>query len=167
MWFIAGCLMAGAVVGISNYFIVKFTIRKTLANLASAFEELADKESDLTVRLDVLTKDEIGEIATLFNAFVGKLQQVVKSVTENVAVVTSSSYEFSRCSQEMHTGASSCARSRMTLQSLVGQLTTQMSTARTSMEQDASSANQLAKAIGQIADSVSHHCRKVAHNLDR
>jgi methyl-accepting chemotaxis protein len=155
IWFILGCLVAGALVGISNYFIVKYTIQKTLINLMNALEELADRESDLTLRLDVLTRDEIGNIARFFNTFVAKLQKVIHAISGNITVVTSSSSNLSNFSKQMHSGAAAMRVKSETVSSSVEKLSSNMTSVAAAMEQNSSSTTQLASAIEQIAFSVS------------
>ena len=80
IWFIAGCLGAGAIVGITNYFIVRFTVRKTVVQLNDALRHLNAENGDLTIRLTPGTQDEIGETRRNFNEFLERVHETVTKI---------------------------------------------------------------------------------------
>ena len=61
---------------------------KPLRMLRDALELIATGNADLTRRLTVYKEDELGEIATLFNSFLARLQGVIASVKGNARSVT-------------------------------------------------------------------------------
>ncbi|MFZ5632939.1 MAG: methyl-accepting chemotaxis protein [Bacillota bacterium] len=69
------------------YFIMR-SLKDTLAPLVERLKEAEESHADLTVRLPVVTTDEIGSISYLFNRLLKNLSGVfekVKQNTENVA----------------------------------------------------------------------------------
>jgi len=68
-------------------------------------KDIAQGEGDLTVRLNLDSKDEIGELSTWFDAFVGKLQTVIKNVKQSSREVSAASGNISSASEQMATGA--------------------------------------------------------------
>ena len=72
-------LVIAFVVGI---FVVNFAI-KPLKKVGSAIKEIASGEADLTKRLPVGTKDEIGNLASGFNDFTEKLQAIVSELKDS------------------------------------------------------------------------------------
>jgi len=67
-------------------FIALFFIQKALAplqTLSSSMEALSKGDGDLTQRIKVDTKDEIGQLATHVNAFIAKLQEIVKDIARS------------------------------------------------------------------------------------
>lgn len=61
-----------------------------LENLGGVLEELATGDADLSKRIKLLSKDEIGELVTSFNTFIEKLQTIVaktKSTKERLKTV--------------------------------------------------------------------------------
>ena len=60
-------------------FVVNFAI-KPLQNVGSAIKEIASGDADLTRRLPVGTKDEIGKLAAGFNDFTEKLRSIVSEL---------------------------------------------------------------------------------------
>ena len=53
---------------------------RPLANLLSRIEDISHGDGDLTQRLDVQSRDELGQVANVFNQFVAKLQQTLQRV---------------------------------------------------------------------------------------
>ena len=55
-------------------------VTRPLHNLLYRIEQIADGDGDLRVRLDVLSKDELGKLSHAFNRFLDKLQPLIKEV---------------------------------------------------------------------------------------
>ena len=55
-------------------------ITYTLLCILTRIEDIADGEGDLTARIDVTSKDELGKVAMAFNRFIAKLQNVVEDL---------------------------------------------------------------------------------------
>lgn len=56
------------------------SICKSLNNVISSLQNIAQDNGDLTVRLETKNKDEIGDLVFWFNSFIEKLQGVIKDV---------------------------------------------------------------------------------------
>jgi len=55
-------------------------VTRPLENLLHRIEQIADGDGDLRVRLDVLSRDELGKLSIAFNRFLDKLQPLIKEV---------------------------------------------------------------------------------------
>lgn len=55
-------------------------VTRPLHKLLERIEQIADGDGDLRVRLDVLSKDELGKLSDAFNRFLDKLQPLIKEV---------------------------------------------------------------------------------------
>lgn len=64
-------------------FIIHFVIKKPLQNFIKIVKDLAQGEGDLTKRVEVYSRDELGEIARYFNQFIEKVKQTIISVKES------------------------------------------------------------------------------------
>ena len=60
---------------------------RPLANLLSRIEDISHGDGDLTQRLDVQSRDELGQVANAFNQFVAKLQQTLQRVISQASDV--------------------------------------------------------------------------------
>ncbi|AUY08256.1 MULTISPECIES: methyl-accepting chemotaxis protein [Aeromonas] len=57
-------------------------VTRPLADAVAALNDIADGDGDLTQRLKVQSKDEVGQLAAAFNRFVERIQSVVSQVGE-------------------------------------------------------------------------------------
>jgi methyl-accepting chemotaxis protein len=67
-------------------FIALFFIQRALSplqTLSRSMEALSKGDGDLTQRIPVDSKDEIGELATHVNAFIAKLQEIVRDIANS------------------------------------------------------------------------------------
>ncbi|MCP3900657.1 MAG: methyl-accepting chemotaxis protein, partial [Desulfobacteraceae bacterium] len=80
-------------------------IIKPIQKVAIALKDISEGDGDLTKRIDITTKDEIGELADSFNKFVGKLNDIIADVSMNSETVTAASGELLSVSDQMSEGA--------------------------------------------------------------
>lgn len=73
-------IFLGIVVSVSVCITLIKTITKSLGKVTDKLEELAKGDADLTKRIPVLSKDEVGKLSQNFNAVLEKLNQLVKGV---------------------------------------------------------------------------------------
>ncbi len=95
----ASLLTAVAIVIIA--FLVGRSIAAPMTHLAGAMKDLADGDGDLTFRLKVQAKDEVGQVAESVNAFLAKLQSVMRDVAGNASTLSASSDELARISDRL------------------------------------------------------------------
>ena len=65
------------VVAVITLILINRTVLGPLKHLANAMEDLNRGTGDLTVRLNIERKDEIGRVASAFNGFVGRIRELV------------------------------------------------------------------------------------------
>ena len=77
--------------GLLVVWLVGYGIARPLRQMVGMLDNIAKGEGDLTVRLQVDRKDELGQIAAGFNAFLAKLQTMIAAVVTSVQQVSDSS----------------------------------------------------------------------------
>ncbi|MCS3456963.1 methyl-accepting chemotaxis protein [Aeromonas sp. BIGb0405] len=65
-----------------------------LRNMQQALANIADGEGDLTQRLSIHSRDEIGALGTAFNRFISRVHQIVGDVSQTVVAVQSASTQL-------------------------------------------------------------------------
>lgn len=65
-------------------FFINVITLKPITNISKQMMEIASGEADLTQRLTVKKKDEIGKLSEGFNAFVATLQEIISQLKSNV-----------------------------------------------------------------------------------
>ncbi|MFC4863610.1 methyl-accepting chemotaxis protein [Pseudomonas sp. MAHUQ-62] len=65
-------------------------VTRPLHNLLERIEQIADGDGDLRVRLEVLSRDELGKLSQAFNRFLDKLQPLIREVSRVTGEVADS-----------------------------------------------------------------------------
>lgn len=76
-----------------------------IGQFVTMLKDVAEGEGDLTVRIDVASQDELGEMANWFNMFIERLQNIIRSVKESAQQVTNAAGSISAASEQMAAGA--------------------------------------------------------------
>ncbi|MBL7648108.1 MAG: Cache 3/Cache 2 fusion domain-containing protein [Candidatus Hydrogenedentes bacterium] len=76
-------------------------ISRPLAAAAAMLKDIAQGEGDLTRRLEIQTKDEVGEMALWFDTFIAKLQGIVGNIAGNSQSLAGASEELSSIAQAL------------------------------------------------------------------
>ncbi|MBU5590903.1 type IV pili methyl-accepting chemotaxis transducer N-terminal domain-containing protein [Clostridium sp. MSJ-4] len=79
------------IVTVVSFIVIKKTIIAPIENLKNRMKDIADGEGDLTQRIIINNRDEVGELAYWFNLFI----ENVHSIIENVVVTSESTKETS------------------------------------------------------------------------
>jgi len=82
------------------YFVSAFIV-KNLLTIQNAADDLASSDGDLTKRMPVIGKNEIGELAVQINSFIAKVQETVREAKENGSENASVSAELSATALEI------------------------------------------------------------------
>ncbi|MBU1863646.1 MAG: methyl-accepting chemotaxis protein [Candidatus Omnitrophica bacterium] len=114
-------------------------INKTVAML----KDIAQGEGDLTRRLEVTSKDEIGDLAKWFNTFIKKLESIIGQVKAASNQLAGGAHEISESTQKISDGAQQQSASFEELSSSVQQNAA-----------NASTANEIAQATSKNAEGV-------------
>lgn len=81
------CLILSLIIGLNR----AHAIVKPINEVNTMLEEIADGKGDLSKRIDVKSKDEIGELADHFNGFISKINELIKSIQKTADMLSDSS----------------------------------------------------------------------------
>jgi len=150
-------LMVVAIALISVTFILVFSIRKfvrPINSAASGLKDIAQGEGDLTMRLPVTTKDEVGELSTWFNLFIEKLQHIIRDVSGGVHTLSSSSTELSQIANDMNQGSNQAASMSETVATAAEEMGTNMNNVAAAMEESTTNTNIVATAAEEMSSTI-------------
>lgn len=74
--------------------LLAFGITRSIAQVVFLIKDIAQGEGDLTKRIDITNKDELGDLALWFNQFVGNVQEIVSQVKLSAEKVSLSSKQL-------------------------------------------------------------------------
>jgi len=98
-------LAVGAIgVALLAAFLFSRTMTRPLQEMVGNLREIAQGEADLTHVLEVRSEDELGELAGNFNAFVGRLRELVERIRSAAADIFGATERIRQTSQEVSSG---------------------------------------------------------------
>lgn len=134
-----------------------------ILRMVAGLEDIAQGEGDLTMKLDVKSKGEIGEMARWFNLFVDKLREVIKDVKDNSTSLDSSSDSLFVLSGQMSKLADNMSGRCNSVSAATSEMSDNLSSISSAMEQNSTNVNMVAHATEQMTGSVneiSKNCSK-------
>lgn len=137
-------VLAGFVIAV----IITRMITKPVRQLAEGAQAIAD--GDLTRRIDVSVKDEIGDLAKTFNKMGNDLRHMVKQIIDSAQELASTSEELSASAEETTTASEQVAKT-------ISELAAGVSEQAKSVEEASTIINQMAAGTQQVtanAESV-------------
>ncbi|MHB8056755.1 MAG: methyl-accepting chemotaxis protein [Desulfuromonadaceae bacterium] len=81
--------------------LVSRTVTGPIKAVVDTIRDIAQGEGDLTRRLPVLGKNEIGELSEWFNTFIGKLHGIICQVSDSSLQLASSSLQLQQTTKQM------------------------------------------------------------------
>ena len=94
-------LLCILVLSILLAWIVSRTVTGPIKSVVDTIRDIAQGEGDLTRRLPILGKNEIGELSEWFNTFIGKLHGIINQVSGSSLQLASSALELQLTSKQM------------------------------------------------------------------
>ncbi|MFA9388919.1 MAG: methyl-accepting chemotaxis protein [Prolixibacteraceae bacterium] len=120
--------MTLAVSGITflNLFIFRKQILDPIKHLKNKMAEFADGNGDLSVKLAITTKDEVGELSYWFNEFLGNINGLVKEIMDSAKKVATISQQLNESSLVLSGGANEQASSAEEVSSVMEEISAQI-----------------------------------------
>jgi methyl-accepting chemotaxis protein len=131
-----------------------FKLRKRLRQLVERVRDIAEGEGDLTARLDINTRDDIGDMAQWFNKFIEKLQGIVKEIVATAATLNISSSDLYDLSVNMATAAKEVSANSKNVALAAEDVSTNMESVAASTEQASINVGLVASAVEQMTCTV-------------
>jgi len=136
---------------------------RPLNDAVAGLKDIAEGEGDLTMRLAVTSRDEIGELATWFNLFMGKLQQIIKNIGENSKLVEESSTELSAIAVQISSGAESTASRSSSVAAAAEEMSANLHSVAAAMEQSSTNTSMVAAAAEEMSSTIN----EIAKNAEQ
>jgi methyl-accepting chemotaxis protein len=150
--------LTGAVVAV-----VSKRITRPIVTASGMLRDIAQGEGDLTRRLEVNSRDEVGEMAKWFNMFVENIQRIIASVAENARQVNDSSSELNAISDQMSAGAGQTSEKANTVAAASEEMSTNMNSVAAAMEQASTNVGMVASAAEEMTATIN----EIAQNTEK
>ena len=136
-------------------------IVKPIRSTVNMLKDIAEGEGDLTSRLEINSRDEIGELANWFNQFIGKVQTIITEVSDQVSLLNNSATNLSEISnglsagaEQMSSKASNVAAAAEEMSSNTGNIATTTGQATENVNLTATAIQEMTSVINEIADNT-------------
>ncbi|MEJ2638817.1 MAG: methyl-accepting chemotaxis protein, partial [Desulfosarcinaceae bacterium] len=155
--------LVGVVGIVAVALLIARSIARPIKGVVTNLTELAQGEGDLTLRLPVTGKDEVGELAQRFNDFMENLQTMIRDIGGGVETLASSSTELSAISQQMAANAEQTSGKAGQVSTASEEMSSNMSTVAAAMEQSSTNASMVATAAEEMNATIS----EIAQNAEK
>ena len=149
-WILIFGFVISVVVGFVGFLISKtFTkpITKLVTWISGMIEDIEAGNGDLTKRMKITSKDEIGQLADWFNRFIEKLHDVIVMVKRNAEEVASASTEIASAAEQASAGSTEQESQAGEVASSIEQMTATI----VESSQNAASATDSARNAAEVA----------------
>ncbi|MCP4272737.1 MAG: methyl-accepting chemotaxis protein [Gammaproteobacteria bacterium] len=143
--------------------VISRSITIPLMEVVDMVKDISQGEGDLTKRLAVTTKDELGELSSSLNTFIKKLNSIIVNITSNAETVTAASRELLNASEQVSGGTESLSQKANMVAAASEEMSSNMSSVAAASEEAATN-------ISIVSDSASNMQRtlgEVAENCDK
>jgi len=157
---VAGGIFAG-IVALS--FVIALGISSGLKGLIRSFRDVAEGDGDLTKRIAVRSKDELGELGTLFNMFLSNLQEMITQITGNSLAVNDSAVLLTTLSGQMSERAQDTSMVANNVAAGAEEMTTNLNAVAAAMEESSTNTAMVASAAEEMTATIN----EIATNAER
>ncbi len=149
---IVGLILVLVSVGVA--FFMARSLSLPLIRTTDMIKDIAQGQGDLTKRLDIHTKDELGELATWFNLFVENLQGIIGELRNNVIVVNDSSSQLLSLSNKMDESSRTSSGLAKTVSAASQELNGNMTSIAAAMTETTENTNIVATAAEEMNATI-------------
>jgi methyl-accepting chemotaxis protein len=149
-----------AVVSIFLLWYAAGSVVKPIRNTVDMLKDIAEGEGDLTKRLEIKAQDEIGDMATWFNQFMNKLQELIRQIIQDANLLSSASTSLSAIATQMKAGAESMSERSTKVESGTREVDGNMNNVASSSEEVATNVNMVAAATEEMTATINEIARK-------
>ena len=157
---IIGSVIAAVLLGIVSAVLSTRIIVGPIQRIATSLKDIAEGEGDLTVRLDIQSKDEIGNLAHWFNMFIENMGGLIAQISENAQKLGASSADFSRIAQQMSSGVEEMSNKSNSVATATEEMSANMSSVAAASEQASTNINMVASATDSMTERIGEIAKK-------
>jgi len=139
------------------------TIIVPLKRAVEGLQDIAQGEGDLTMRLQVTSRDEIGELARWFNLFIAKLQGIVGQIADNTRSIDASSHDLARVAADLSTSSEDTSQRADNVAAAAEEMTVNLNTVAAAMEQSTTNTSMVASAAEEMTATIA----EIAQNAQK
>ncbi len=152
---LAGITVAGFLAGIVMALLIGRSITHPINEAVAGLKDVAEGEGDLTKRLEVASRDEVGELSRWFNTFLSKMQNVVRQIKDNSGTLGESAQMLTAVSEDMTRGVDGMTGNSNAVAAAAEEMSTNINSVAAAMEQAATNMESVSVAADEMNNTIS------------
>ncbi|SHO45827.1 methyl-accepting chemotaxis protein [Desulfopila aestuarii] len=156
----AGLVFTGI---ISLVLVIVYGLVKGLKELIDNVQDVAEGEGDLTKRITITSKDELGELGHWLNVFIEKLQGIIRSISVNTDLVGEEAGSISRIAGNLAGNAQESSSRSQSVAAAAEEMSANLDSVAAAMEQSTTNTNMVASAAEEMTATI----HEIADNATR
>jgi methyl-accepting chemotaxis protein len=138
-------------------------IVRPINNAMLGLKDIAQGEGDLTMRLPITSKDEVGELAHWFNVFIEKLQHIIGQINDSTHLVNNAAGDLSTISSTLSQNAQDTSDRADNVASAAEEMNANLTNVAAAMEQSTTNISMVASAAEEMTATIS----QIAQNAEQ
>lgn len=151
MLIIAGLIFVGIV---ALCLMIVFGIVTALKKMIVNFKDIAEGEGDLTKRIEIKSKDEIGELAGWFNVFIEKLQGIIRSITDNTTTLSDEAVSLATVANDLSSNSDETSQRSDTVATAAEEMSSNLNNVAAAMEESTTNTSMVASAAEEMTATI-------------
>jgi methyl-accepting chemotaxis protein len=156
---VSGCIFVAI---IALCLVIAFGIVRALKEMIASFQDIAEGEGDLTKRIQIRSRDEIAELAGLFNIFLDKLQGMIVKIGSNSVQVDQCSSEMAEVSSRMSESANDTSSRSDNVAAAAEEMSVNLNNVAAAMEESSTNTSMVASAAEEMTATIN----EIAQNAE-
>jgi len=154
-------LVVACVAAACSALILGMVIANPVRAAVAGLQDIAQGEGDLTKRLTVRSRDEIGELATWLNVFMEKLQGIIGQISRNTQALEGSSHGLLGLADGLATNSTSASRQTSSVAAAVEEMNANLGNVAAAMEESTTNISMVAAAAEEMTSTISDIAKNV------
>ncbi|MBF0303544.1 MAG: methyl-accepting chemotaxis protein [Desulfamplus sp.] len=140
--------------GMALSFVISRAILKPVLKMSAGLKDIAQGEGNLTMRIKIRSKDEVGELALWFNQFIEKLQEMIRDIAGNASILKQSSKDMSALSQSMSNASDDMSKGLNGVAASTEEMSSNMNSVAASSEEAAVNISIVTDSVTQMTSTI-------------
>jgi methyl-accepting chemotaxis protein len=138
---------------------IGFIAVKPIKALTDRVADLVEGDGDLTKRLQLSARDEIGVLAVWFNRFIERMQSLIREIMANAQTLNQSSSDMSRIADTLSAGADGMSSRSSQVATAAEEMSGNMNSVAAASEETSTNVNMVATAVEEMNATVNEIAR--------
>jgi methyl-accepting chemotaxis protein len=152
---ITAAIFVAIAMGLLFAWLTTNSITGPIRDVTAGLRDVAEGEGDLTKRLNIGYKNEVGELASWFNVFIDKMDAMIKEIADNSGKLGNSADQLMTISTTMAQGAVNVSSRSTTVAEAANRMSSSMTAVAQASTEASENINLVAAAAEEMTASVS------------